>query len=39
MFKIDALTDIETEKINKMITLLENGELPVRIIKEEKTKK
>ena len=32
--KIDALTDIETEKINKMITLLENGELPVRIIKE-----
>ena len=32
--KIDALTDIETEKINKMITLLENGELPARIIKE-----
>ncbi len=32
--KIDSLTDLELEKINKMITLLENGELPVRIIKE-----
>ena len=27
-------TDIEMEKINKTITLLENGELPTRIVKE-----
>ena len=32
--KVYSLTDIELEKINKMINLLENGELPVRIIKE-----
>src|SRR5699024_5216388 len=30
----EQFTDIEIDNINKMIDLLENGELPVRIIKE-----
>ena len=30
----EKFTDIEIEKINKIINLLENGELPVRIVKE-----
>ena len=30
----DRLTDIEIENINKILDLLENGELPQRIVKE-----
>ena len=30
----EKFTDIEIDKINKTISLLENGELPVRIVKD-----